>query len=153
MSTVARKVTDEQNQFLLRPFEALEVKDAIFSMHPDKAPGPDGMNPAFFQAYWDIVGNEVTKTCMNYLNEGFILEELNSTHCSDPKKKPKPERLSDLRPISLCSVIYKIITKILTNRLKFVLTAVISESQSAFVPGRLITNNIMLSYEVNHYMK
>ena len=50
MSIVARKVTDKQNQFLPRPFEALEVKEAIFSMHPDKEPRPDEINPAFFQA-------------------------------------------------------------------------------------------------------
>ena len=90
---------------------------------------------------------------MSYLNDGEIQEEPNTTHIVLIPKKPKPERISDLRPISLCNVIYKIIAKILANRLKFVLPVVISETQSAFVPGRLISDNIMLAYEVNHYMK
>lgn len=69
-----------------------------------------------------------------------------------PKKKV-PETMRDLRPISLCNVIYKIVSKVLANRLKVLLDGLISEKQSAFIPGRLITNNIMVSYEVMHFMK
>ena len=54
-------MTDEQNEFLTKPFEVHEIKEAIFSMHPDKALGPDEMNPCFFQQFWDLVGNEVTE--------------------------------------------------------------------------------------------
>ena len=59
-SCVKSRVTEEQNSFLTRPFEPVEVKEAIFSMHPDKSPGPDGMNPCFFQQFWDLVGKDVT---------------------------------------------------------------------------------------------
>ena len=53
-------MTDTQNSSLIRPFEAQEVKEVIFAMHPDKSPGPDGMDPGFFQEFWDIVGLQVT---------------------------------------------------------------------------------------------
>ena len=91
--------------------------------------------------------------CLSCLNDGVIPEELNTTHIVLIFKKPKPERIFDLRPISLCNFIYKIIAKIMANRLKFVLPTVISKIKSAFVLRRLFLDNIMLAYEVNHYMK
>ena len=61
--------------------------------------------------------------------------------------------MTDLRPISLCNVVYKIAAKVMANRLKEVIDKVISETQTAFIPGRLISDNIMISFEIMHYMK
>src|SRR6185437_161715 len=69
-----------------------------------------------------------------------------------PKVK-NPDKLKDLRPISLCNVIYKIVSKALANRLKQILPEVISPAQSDFVLGRLISDNILIAYELTHYMK
>ena len=115
-----------------------EVKNAVFSMHPDKSPGPDGMTPAFYQKYWTIIWNDVFKLVDRLFRDGDINPYLKSTNIVlIPKKK-------NLRPISLCNVFMKVITKFLVNRMKDLLSNVVSETQSAFIPGRLIADNIMI---------
>ena len=59
LSTIVLVITDADNEFLLAPYTDIEIEDALFSMHPDKSPGPYGLNPAFFQRYWHIMGQEV----------------------------------------------------------------------------------------------
>ncbi|KAH9683739.1 reverse transcriptase domain-containing protein [Citrus sinensis] len=153
ISCVATKITTAQNQKLLEPFTATDVRDALFSMHPDKSPGPDGMNPAFFQNFWHIVGGDVTAACLHFIDTCEFPDELNATAIVLVPKKSNPEYLADLRPITLCNVLYKIVAKMLANRMKAVLSSIITENQSAFVPGRAITDNILISAEIMHYLK
>ena len=84
-------------------------------MHPSKAPGSDGMSSFFFQKYWHIVGNSISNAVLSVLNSGKILRKINLTYLSLIPKKKNPEKLSDYRPISLCNVLYKIISKVLAN--------------------------------------
>ena len=86
------------------------------------------------------------------LNGSPIPEGMNHTYVALIPKKHKPIDVSDFRPISLCNVIYKLVTKVITNRLKELLPVIISENQCAFTPGRLITNNILVAFEVFHSM-
>uniref|UniRef100_A0A2N9HU09 Reverse transcriptase domain-containing protein n=1 Tax=Fagus sylvatica TaxID=28930 RepID=A0A2N9HU09_FAGSY len=153
LTAVNSRVTPEANQRLLQPFTADEVRIALFQMHPSKAPGPDGMSSFFFQKYWNIVGVDVVAAVLSVLNSGKILRKINLTHISLIPKKKNPERMSEYRPISLCNVVYKIISKVLANRLKVILPCIISDSQSAFVPGRLITDNVSVAFEFIHKMK
>ena len=93
---------------------------------------------------------DVTKCVLNALNSGVMPSGLNETFiCLIPKVK-SPQKITKFRPISLCNVIYKIIYKVLANRLKRILTVVIDELQSAFVPGRLITDNVLVAFKMMH---
>lgn len=150
---VQPRVTDEMNESLCKPFSNEEVMAALDGIGDLKAPGPDGMHSIFYKKFWDVVGGKVTEEVLHVLNGGPMPDNWNDTCVVLIPKINNPEGMKDLRPISLCNVVYKVISKILANRLKLILDAIISPNQSAFVPGRLITDNILLAYECTHYMK
>lgn len=116
----------------------------VKQLHPTKAPGPDGLSAVFFHTFWEIVGRDVTEFCLNVLNGDGRLEAVNETNITLIPKTDEPKNMTQFRPISLCNVIYKIVAKMLANRLKLVLSACIGECQSAFIPGRLISDNVMV---------
>ncbi|KAL9682343.1 hypothetical protein QQ045_014139 [Rhodiola kirilowii] len=150
---VPKVVTDEMNEMLSAPFTEVEVKRALFQMHPTKVPGSDDLSALFYQSNWEIVGGDVIKEALKCLNEGILNSAINETLIVLIPKVHKVERVEELRPKSLCNVIMKIITKVLANRLKIILPNIISPSQSAFIKGRLITDNIVVAHEVAHFIK
>ena len=133
-------------------FTADEIKIAVLQMRPTTAPGSDGMNALFYQKFWHIVGENVVNAVLDYLHSGVMGPDINHTNIVLIPKIKSLERMYDFRPISMCNVIYKIISKVLANRLKQILPSVISSTQSAFMPGRLITDNGLVVYEVLHSM-
>lgn len=148
-----RCISDRDNCLLDAPFSKEEFKEALFQMHPDKAPGPDGFNPRFFQHFWDSIGDTVFAAGVSWLQNRSFPEGINDTIITLIPKCDDPTTMKDLRPIALCNVVLKIITKVLANRLKKILPRVVSENQSAFIKGRLITDNVLLAFEVLHSMK
>ena len=127
------------------------MEAALKQMAPLKASGPDGMPPLFFQNYWDLVKGDITTTVLNYLNSSSLPSTLNHTFVTLIPKVKNPEKVTEFRLISLCNVLYKIFSKVLANRLKRILPLLISEHQSAFLKGRLITNNILVAFVLTPY--
>ena len=126
LDSVSVKVTLEMQNFLSCDFTAEEIKIAMFQMGPTKALGPDGMNALFYQKFWHVVGDAIVSAFMDFLNDGIMLPALNHTNIVLIRKVKNPEKMSDSRPISLCNVFYKIISKVLANKLKQVLPEIIS---------------------------
>ncbi|XP_027156460.1 uncharacterized protein LOC113757300 [Coffea eugenioides] len=140
------------NDKLTKPVDVLEIKAALFSMNPDKAPAIDGMPPNFFQKFWNIIKEDLVKAIQTFSHTGHLVKSVNHTIISLIPKVKNHTSLKQYRPISLCTTVYKIIAKVLANRLKQVLHHCISKNQSAFIPGRQILDNIMLSHEFIHYL-
>ena len=146
-------VTDNMRVELDRPFTSEEVGEAIKGMAPLKAPGPNGIPPLFFQTYWTDIGMDVSQAILSCLNSRSILRSINHTFITIIPKVQNLERVSNFCPISLCNVIYKIISKVIANRLMPLLNSIISETQSAFIADCLITDNILIAFESLHHMK
>lgn len=141
------------NIMLLAPFVALEMEQAVREMFPTKAPEPDGFPAMFYQNYWSTVGPKTIASCLEILNSKMSIQDWNATNIVLISKCGSLKRVTDFRLISLCNVSYKIVTKVLANRLKRVLNAVISESQSAFILGRAISDNIIIGHECLHALR
>jgi hypothetical protein len=144
------KVTTEMNQLLLADITMEDITVALQQMAPLKAPGPNGYSTSFYHQNWAIIHNEVCSVVLHFFHSGSLDRAINKTHIALIPKKEHPESVSDFRPISLCNVLYKLISKVLANRLKLVLLDIISCTQSAFIPGRLITYNILAAFETLH---
>ena len=148
LDKVDRVFTPDLNQNLLQPYTPDEIKRALFQMHPSKSPGLDGMSPFFFQKYWNIVERDVTEAVLSVLHSGHFLRKMNYTRIVLIPKIKVPKIVADFRLISLTNVISRLVSKVIANRLKLILPNVILDSQSAFVPNRLITDNTTVAFEV-----
>nr|KYP44138.1 Putative ribonuclease H protein At1g65750 family [Cajanus cajan] len=87
-------------------------------MHKDKAPGPDGFNPGFYKRFWEVCGEDILSSCNSWLEAGVLPPHINDAVIALIPKCPNPSNMKELRPIALCNVIYKILSKALANRLK-----------------------------------
>uniref|UniRef100_A0A5B6YUZ1 Reverse transcriptase domain-containing protein n=1 Tax=Davidia involucrata TaxID=16924 RepID=A0A5B6YUZ1_DAVIN len=141
---VQYKLNDTQTVALDRLPTNQEIKEAMFEMAGDKAPGPDGYNAYFFQHNWGLVGEEVCRGILHFFQTNILQSEWNNTAITLIPKCKNPTTMRDFRPISCCNTLYKCIAKILANRMKPLLPHLVSKHQAAFVKGRCISDNILL---------
>ena len=153
ISGIECKVTDNMNRDLTLPITDKEITDAVFSIGADRAPGFDGFTAVFYHQFWDLIGGDICNMVRHFFETGEIDQRINKTQLCLIPKITEPKHMSDFRPISLCTVNYKIISKVLIKRLKQCLGLVISDSQAAFVPGRSISDNVLVAHELLHSLK
>eukprot|EP00253_Pinus_taeda_P034616 PITA_34616 len=149
-AAIPKSITSDQNWALCREISMEEVEEAIRSMPNDKAPGPDGFTINFYKACWNTVKQEVWEVVEDSRRSGTILKSINSTFLALIPKVEEAKTPDKFRPTALCNVIYKIISKVIANRLKSIHPGIISEEQSDYVEGRQILDNILLAQEMIH---
>ncbi|KAJ9535399.1 hypothetical protein OSB04_un001489 [Centaurea solstitialis] len=142
------KISSQHAEFMIRPVEDTEIRDAIFDIDELKAPGPDGFSSRFFKKAWPIVGKEVCDAVKEFFYNGKLLGEVNATVLTLVPKSQSPKNVADFRPIACCNVIYKCISKILVGRIKDCLNVLVDANQSAFIPNRHIGDNVLLAQEL-----
>lgn len=136
-----------------KPCTATEIELSLRSMGKYKAPGPDGYQPVFYQDCWDVVGSSVVRFVLEFFESCELPEELNDALVVLIPKVNKPEKITQFRPISLCNVLFKVMTKAMVLRLKSLMPLLIGPAQSSFIPGRLSTDNIVIVQEAVHSMR
>ncbi|XP_058752813.1 uncharacterized protein LOC131626004 [Vicia villosa] len=132
-------------QSLIQPIEDKEIWEALMSIGNHKAPGTDGFNAYFFKVSWNVVGHSVKEAIREFFNGNKLYKAASCSLVTMIPKSSEAKTVKDMRPITCCSTVYKIISKILIKRLGKVISAVIDDSQLAFVPGKVIHDNIMLA--------
>lgn len=120
-----------------------EIKKVLFAMPANKSPGPDGYPCEFFKLTWPIIGSDFVVAIQSVFKFGFLPKRVNSTILALIPKKTDSMEMRDYRLIACCNVIYKVVSKIIANRLKKLLPNIISENQSAF-----IMENVLLALEM-----
>lgn len=115
-----------------------------------KSPGPDGFNSTFYKQYWGIVGEAVTKEIQHAFRIGKLKSTLNHTFIALIPKSDLANRVDHFCPIALCNIVFKLITKIISNRLRPILDHIIHPCQAAFIPNRSIGDNILINHKVMH---
>lgn len=138
------------NASLLANFSYEEIKEAVFQMNGLGASGLDGFFANFFHKNWHSVGQDVCKFVSDVCNFCISLKGVNQIFITLIPKVKNAKMVGDFRSISLCNVLYKIVAKNLANSLNKLPPVIISPHHSAFVLGRLITDNILISYEILH---
>ncbi|CAM8914220.1 unnamed protein product [Rhodiola kirilowii] len=141
------------NNCINAEFTFEDVERAVFQLSPSKAPGCDGFSAVFFQKFWPEVKFDVATEVLQFFDNGTLNLDQNRTMITLIPKLKQAKRIEDFRPISLCSVFMKIISKMMMSRVQPFLDQIISSNQSAFVKGRVISDNILIAQELMHFLK
>lgn len=127
-----------------------DIKWAVFALGPTKSPGPDGMTAALVQENWEAFKPVVTSEVLSFFQTGKMKESITHSNLVLIPKVAAPTSVTEFRPISVCNFLYKVISKLLAKKMQPYMNDLISPSQTAFIPGREISENIILLREIIH---
>nr|CAE05084.3 OSJNBa0009K15.4 [Oryza sativa Japonica Group] len=146
------QVSQLENEALTQEFTENEIKEAIFQMEHNKAPGPDGFPAEFYQVFWNVIKADLLDLFKDCHNGTLPLFSLNFGTIILFPKCVEAMKIQQYRPICLLNISFKIFTKVATNRIIGVTQKVISPTQTAFIPGRNIMEEVVILHETIHEM-
>lgn len=144
-SVIENTVLNSENLDLTKSPSKEEIKEAVFSMDASNAPGPDGFCGAFYQHCWNIVKADVIATVSAFFHLGHVPKNLNSNFIVIVPKEKTANSIDAFRPIVLGNFLFKIISKIIADRLGKTAVRIVSENQFGLLLGRQIQNCIALA--------
>lgn len=148
LKRIEKSITTEYNELLIKIPTITEIKEAVWSLDPTSAARPDGFNGSFYQSCWDIIVVDLCNMVYQFFGGSNLTKFYTHTCLVLLPKVESPSNFSQLRPISLSNFSNKIISRILTSRMTGLLPRLVSENQTGFIKGRLITENILLTQEI-----
>nr|KYP62677.1 Transposon TX1 uncharacterized [Cajanus cajan] len=143
-----KTLSEEDATTLILSFFDEEVKIAVWDCEGPKNPGPDGFNFTFIKDFWDDIKADFLAFLHEFHANGKLVKGSNSSFVVLVPKTDNPQKVEEYRPIFLIGCMYKVLAKVLANRMKKVVGKVISESQSAFLKGRLILDSVLIANEI-----
>ncbi|KAJ9562034.1 hypothetical protein OSB04_007194 [Centaurea solstitialis] len=152
-STKLKRISEEEASLLETKFTEEEVWSALIDCGNNKSPGPDGFTTGFLKKFWGLIKGDLMAALDWFWEKKELSNGCNSSFVSLIPKNTSPIGLNDFRPISLVGILYKVISKVLAERMKSVLVNVISNVQSAFLKGRSILDGILVANETISYLK
>ena len=138
----------QKRQLLVESFHEEEIRRAVWDCGCEKSPGPDELNFKFIKQFWQLLKPDFLRFLDEFHANGIFPKGSNASFISLIPKVPEPQSLNDFRPISLIGCVYKVVSKLLSNRLKKVLPTLIDERQSAFIEGRQMLQSVVTVNEV-----
>nr|XP_025703628.1 uncharacterized protein LOC112805458 [Arachis hypogaea] len=130
-----------------------EIKKIVWSCGSTKVPRPDGFNMVFIKRTWDIIGGEFSETMMQFYRIGYLPKSLNMTRVMLASKVDVPTEIKDFNPISMIESIYKVISKVMVDRIKKVMKNLVVEVQTAFIQDRQILYGALIACEMVAWLK
>lgn len=152
LQSISSRLSDSDIATITAIVSRQEVKEAVWALDPDSVAGPDGFSGSFYRSCWDTIQDDVYMAALDFFAGVPIPKSIASAQIVLIPKKQNPDTFSDFRPICLCSFASKIFTRILTTRLRLILPKLISREQAGFVEGRSIQDNVLLAFELIHFL-
>ncbi|MCH79620.1 RNA-directed DNA polymerase (Reverse transcriptase), partial [Trifolium medium] len=140
-------VTDDVNALLTMLPSHDEIKAAAFALNKDRAPGPDGFGAFFYQHYWDVVKIDVINAMMEFFTSSWILPGFNSNIIALLPKTPEASSIDQYRTIAMANFKFKVISKIIADRLASIMPVIISDEQKGFIHDRNIKDCLCIVLE------
>jgi hypothetical protein len=147
------RVTHMENEHLVVDFSEKEVREAVFQMKHNKAPGPDGFPAEFYQVFWSLIKDDLMAMFRDFHASNLPIFSLNFGILMLLPKEQEARKIQQYRPICMLNVSFKIFTKVLANKLSTVACKIIRPSQIAFLPGRYILEGVVILHETIHELR